>query len=328
METIAVARPMTFSDRPRTPAAVWVYRLLLFGGLAAVMVKGDTLARALAIAAFALGVMGDRDGFARHMVRMVGFALAFLLAPALGPIAGQAAASALGSSTPYASGFGVAGVGLITVILVGWMGASIGRALRSRGGAFGAADRMLGATLGAAEGALAVAAFCWGLSLMREPLTDGVARAQVENPPALVRGVTSALNLLDTTPTGRALTAHNPLRDVTFVNDTARALAALSDPQASAALAESPEWNNFCAAPAIQRHLEAFREDPDLRQAAETRDLGVLLRSRAVREMAADPQVLSALTEHWDSLQRMLRQAGGPDVDAAFNAVQRERAIP
>jgi hypothetical protein len=303
------SQSQTFPDRrPATAPIVWICRLLLFGGLLGVAIQGDPLARAIAIAGMLFGALGDRDGLARHIVRMLGFVLAAVLAPAFGPRVGQAAAAALGSATPYAGMFGVIGLALLTVLVIGFLGRLIGAALR-RQRALGSADRILGGALGAAEGALVVAAFCWGVGVMREPLSSGPPSDPAAPAPVLVRGMQSMLDLLDTTPTGRALAAHNPLQDVPILTDAAETLEALADPRRQAALAEAPAWKSFCDNPAVQRHLENFRNDPALKAAAESRDISRILSSRALAQMAADPEVYAAVSQHWEALRAAVHEA-------------------
>jgi uncharacterized membrane protein required for colicin V production len=284
-----------------TSAVLWGFRGLLYGGCLLVFLEGDTIGRAMAVAAAVFGFIADCDGFARHALRTIGLALACMAGAALGPLLG--AATLAGHVSPLvAKAAGAAGVGLLTLLLVAWLGRIARRRLRRRP-ALARVDNGLGLVLGLVEGAAVVASVFWALALFRQPLTEmQTASADVASAPPTVAALNAALGLLDETPTGRALSKFNPLDRVGALHtlsQTAEAIAqARIDPESDSARA----LRAVLEAPAIKERLRVFHERPELREAVERRDFVTLLRSDAFAEMAADPAVYEAVMASWAEL--------------------------
>jgi hypothetical protein len=123
--------------------------------------------------------------------------------------------------------------------------------------------------------------------------------------------------------TGQLLTRVNPVAELPAVQTARQVVEIATDREAFAALARTEELERFARLPALQRHIEAFQNDPKLRAAVENHDLATILQSDQLFDMVNDRELYDALAAHQAELRNALR---GFDMDAAKRSAQQADA--
>lgn len=301
------------SRTARSGPVVWLWRALLYGGLALLWYQGQPVTRAVAAAALIVAALGDRDGLARHVIRMVGVAVAGIGALLLGGELAELLEPTLDLSYLSARLLGFVGVFIGIILVVGAVGGWASRALRRRP-VLGGLDRMAGSGFGALEGALIVSGIVWTAALFEKPMQEALARLPIDSPGSasadVYEGVQRFYAALDTDPVGRQLVAANPLPRISFVQDAGGVLAALSDREMLMSAPELEPFRELAQRPEVQRHVQAIREDPGLREAIQRMSVREIVAHPRVAEMLDDRELFAVVSANWDELWGALAQAG------------------
>ncbi|MBU0640613.1 MAG: CvpA family protein [Planctomycetes bacterium] len=324
--------------RPRTPRAVWSFRLPLYALLLGGVALGGPVTKAASGAALLLSILGDCDGLVRHLFKLAGLGLGLWLAPGLGGPLGERFAPLLGVPILVGCGIGMAVAGIAIIFVMGMIGRVCSRLVRRRA-AFNGADHVLGGLLGGAEGVLVVATVCWGIVTFGEPL----ARAQQQ---AAERGFTTdhwafaRLDALRTAvrddPAGQLFTRVNPLPGMPAVQAVQQVVEVASSPGAfTAALKQNETMREFTRMPVVRQHLDAFEGDELIQAAIKRGDMGAVLRSPQFAAMLNDHELYETVTGNWHELRDALgdlsidqvrNAAAGGRPDAGMKAVGRDAA--
>ena len=286
-------------------------RWLLLLGVGAALLLGGPVLRFIAVATGLFALLGEWDGAIRHVFRWAALGLLFVVVPlAAGPLGDQ-----LSTHTTMAPAAGriIGGIlsVVLTLVIVGWLGGRLARACHRRPAARDC-DRVVGLLLGGGEGALAAIACVWVLAMFAAPLARVQERRAAQPDIAAAPWLETfehAAALVRTDPAGAYLAANNPLPHAPMFESASQMANVLADPVKFSQVMKASELREFGEMPVIKAHIQKFRDDPELRRAAEERDIGALLSSRAFMDMLSDPQVHAALQERFGDLQRAVAEA-------------------
>ncbi|MGE0480846.1 MAG: CvpA family protein [Phycisphaerae bacterium] len=301
--------------RSATPGWVWTVRAVLFTLLFAAAVFGGPVVRVAAIAAGVFALWGDRDGCARHALRIAGFGLAVGLAPRAAGPATNLLAHFFGLTPAHAQLGGVVGTGAAILLAIAILSSVVNRLIRLNA-TMVAANRVTGALFGVGEGALLVATVCWFAHTFEQPLAAMASRIDAESFPvqkALVSTLDRVRCETARDPLGPWLLSLNPLARIRAVDDARNVATVAADPQAAQLLADDPRMAAFFELPVVRRHVEAFRHDDSIREAAKRKDMMAIMASPQFTALLTDAELRAALCDRW------------PELSAAFAAANAER---
>lgn len=301
--------------RSATPGWVWTVRAVLFTLLFAAAVLGGPVVRAAAIMAGVFALWGDRDGCARHALRIAGCGLAVSLAPrAAGPVS-HLLTQSLALTPAHAQIGGVVGAGAAILLAIAILSSVVNRLIRMST-TMVAANRVTGAFFGVGEGALLVATVCWFAHTFQQPLAAMASRINADSFPvqkALVSTLDHVRAETARDPVGPWLLSINPLARIRAVDDARNVAAVAADPRAAQLLADDPRMAAFFELPVVRRHVEAFRHDDSIREAAKRKDMMAIMASPQFTALLTDAELRAAFCDRW------------PELSAAFAAANAER---
>ncbi|MCA9243723.1 MAG: CvpA family protein [Phycisphaerales bacterium] len=297
---------------PRSPRAwtmlAWGFRLVVYLAIATAFAYGGPVLRIAAGLGLVFSLWADIEGAARHILRLALATGAIVALPWVTPkmsslVAGQLGGSAM-SPWNLVGGF-VASMLLITLAgaIVGWVGRRFSRWI-NRVAPLAQANRAIGSLLGACEGGLVVAAAIWAIGLVDAPLSAFASTN--EERPAVIDTLLTVRDAIANDPAGRYIQQMNPLPDIPMLGTIQNMAEVASNPEAMAEFIDGPAMRSVLESPALQRHLERFRNDPKLRKAVEERDFAAITSSPAFAELMSDQAVFTALTERWEDLRKEL----------------------
>lgn len=301
----APAAPARSAGPARTPAFVWVFRALLYGGLIGAAFLAGPLGASLAVAAALFALLGDRDGLVRHLLRTVAFVAALILAPLYASVPAAWLAAQANVSQLAALAFGGSAIFFGVLLIGGLVGGLAARRMRRRAW-LGGADRVGGALLGGAEGALIILSACWVLAAFREPLDQAQEQLRFKQHTTsgkLLSLVAATHDAFARDPLYEAVARHNPLAQTPLVTAMQDVLTVAQKPHSVETIADDPRMRRFMELPVVKRHLDAITGDEQLRAAFQAGDLGTVLASPQFIAMLNDSALLAAVQEHWDDLQ-------------------------
>ena len=315
---------------------VWIFRILLYAGLAAVFALGGPVTRFAAGAAALFALFGDSDGAVRHVLRFVALGLAVWLAPDFGPAVGDWIGPSLGLSLVIAKGVGTIVAGVAIFVGMSLLARALAGRLHQRP-VFSTSDHCLGALLGAAEGVLLVAATCWVIATFEEPLA--MARYRVHgdsNAPSehwIFDHIDRVRLAVHQDPAGRWFSAHNPLPEMPVFKTMRNALDAATNPEAYAAVGNDERFRAFAKLPEVKKHLDAIQEDEKLREALGRHDIITVMRSEQFNAMLNDRELYDTVVTNWNTLREVLSEvdvsqlnAGARSADPALKRPVQKRA--
>ena len=97
-----------------------------------------------------------------------------------------------------------------------------------------------------------------------------------------------------------------------------------ADPSGVMAAVEEGELDGLAELPEVKRYVEAFQDDPAMKEALRQGDVGAVMKSRHVRSMLTDRALHGALLAHRDELRRAV---GRPEYARELSGVA-ERGSP
>lgn len=294
---------------------LWLYRVVLYLALGAAAYGGGPLVRVAALSAMLLSVLGDRTGMVRHIVQIIALPLTLAVAGICGIPLGHALATRGGLGPSVGTFLGVAIVVVIGLITCGIVGAGLTRALR-RHRALYVLNRVSGSLFGVAEAVLLAALLSWMLTVFAPALrlhTQAIAPAH-PHLARLLADLEAVQQAFARDPAGAWLEPRNPLPRVPAVTTVAALAEAAADPGTFWQVADAGGFQVLLDDPAVRRHVDALRDDPQIRTALEQRDLRGLLTSAPFSAAIRDPELTRAITEHWPTIrdQLLTTQAAAP----------------
>jgi uncharacterized membrane protein required for colicin V production len=307
---------MPQSDSPEQgaqciPGFVWVFRVVLFASLITAFVVGGPVARVAAVSAAVFAFFGDLDGGVRHTLRVVGLGVAIWLAPGLGGPIGGWIASQFAVPVLLAKALGTLTAGIGVLIGIGLLGRFARRFTRRRR-RLNAFDRVFGGAVGAAEGALLIAAGCWALAILEEPLRlMRYQFAQDHRSPSSIRWMVQRLDdfnaVVRRDPTGRMVRSVNPLPDIPAVRAIQQVAEVVAEPETLTALVQSRELREIAQLPVVKKHLDAIQNDQKLKSALENRDFATVLKSPQWSAMLNDPELFDTIMSRAADIRNAMR---------------------
>jgi hypothetical protein len=322
---------------------LWIWRLMLYGGLAAAAALGGPLLQLMAIVGGVIGLLMDWDGLFRHIFRWAALIGCVVATPVLAPmVATQLPANWSGPgafSIPVEAWITFTGLFAVATILVGF----VFRQVRKRPW-LNMLNHVGGGTLGATEGALAVVTLYWGLSTFADTLhalesswagnqADPTVEVSPLNP--ALDGVVNYLPgelggrgpmgfaqlsrlhaYLASDPLAPQLDQHNVFEKIPAVKGISQLTALAADKDAVEAISKNPSLTRFAYREDVQSRLRALASDPKIRDALSARDFKAMLRSGALRQIVGDAELLRIAQEALPELKQALEQTGQPRLSA------------
>lgn len=290
--------------------------VLIGAALIALALLGGPVARAAAACAAGGATWGMMNGGMRHLARWLVAASALFVIALAGPAG--AAALAAQSGLPSWLSLGIVAIGIWVVMAVasrvilnavrrGWVR---GRPVRS------AIDRVIGTAVGATEGLLIVALFFWTLQVFDAPLRTLRAQAPPGSPPALswaLDRIDACRRAAESDAVAQPLLQTNPLKHLSWVQQTHLIAAALASPESLQRLIDDPRVRDLVQEPLVRERLKIFTEEGPLNSALKQRNIAAVLGDARVRALLADEELIQMLHQHLPDLLAAVADAGGRD---------------
>jgi hypothetical protein len=288
----------------RTSVFLWTFRVCLYGLLGIGFWVGGPVIQIGVVAAAVLVPFADRSGAVGWLFRLIGLAAGVLLAPVVSLPLGMRLATPLGVSMPLALGLAVVAVAVVCGLVGGWIGRRLSRPAQHHRYLY-VLNRAGGSVLGLGEAGLAAVVVCWLLSLFG-PTIALYQTLLVQKRPNVARLLADLDGLrrrLLEDATGRRLHNANPLSKVPAVSAVVVAADLWAEPWLFWRAAEDGRLEELLAIPAVRRHYEAVKADPEMRRAVKQRDLQAVLYSRHYLAALDDEEFCREMAARWPELR-------------------------
>lgn len=302
---------------------LWLIRLGVWGSCLAAIGFGGPLVKLLGGAALVGSIVGDLDGFFRHVLRFASVWFAIFASIAFAAdintlIGGNIAQmSILGVTPGHVVAF------LVTMVASTILIAFFNSYFTTRP-ALSAWNHFLGLCLGMGEGAVMVVVMYWTLGAAlpaMQFLSNQVAGQSALNERFGLPVVLRAYAYLQNDPAAKYLNDHNLIKEVPHVQTANRVIAVLDDPEAIELLTQSGKLQDVYSDPAIQAAFEPYLKDQKLREMAQQRDFAGMLASPQLTGLLTDETVLEALNAHVATMQQALVESENPALVAQGEAL-------
>lgn len=307
----AAVHPHTQDPRVH-PAAklLWTIRLVVWIGLALLIVAGGPLVSAMALAAFLTALVADFDGFWRHVVRVASLPVAAWLGKVLEPTVANQLPASIARDGPFgltpAWLLGAVGVLLLINLVITLVprrkGASWSRTL----------NKLCAISFGMTEGVASVVVLFWALTAFESPLRL-VDQTLQKTPLASASPVPRLMQLqarLHEDPLARALDQRNMILEIPIVGVTRDLSDIAQDPAAVQALSTSPDLRALGELPVAQDLLAKIEAEPALARALHRRDIEGLLLSPSALRLLEGQELLRIAKENLPDVRAALRKTG------------------
>ena len=309
--TVVAAAPAVRQQQHAAVQFLWSVRLLLHGVLLAAIYEGGPLIRAMAVVGMLLAIFMDWDGLVRHFLRTGGIIAAIWAAWSFGAAATPTVASLVGRNDVCGVGVGTLAVGGGVFIAAMLLTSLVSWSVRQQPWP-NAFNRAGGCLLGLAEGVLVVATLYWMLLAFAEPI-DLLAQSTA-NPatgaPAPITRLVALREYFDQDPLAKHIAARNLAARIPHVQTAVNLATIACDPSALTALADSRDLRELFAAPELQAEFAGLREDEQLQEALERRDIGGALATDSIRELINNPRLLEVAEQQLPELKQALVATG------------------